>query len=625
MNTAVHPCTNFYSFVCGSWKPVGKERSMIERILNRSLYIALEELQGDPQQAPVPMAQRHFQSCMAKRSEDLVKSETEKFRKFKREVGLTWPEEWPEKGGSGVPPLMILINLTVNWNINLLFNLRAMPPFRNRPKSLYLRRGDWQPRWQTRTLEQFTDLVKQHCEYLGVRTPRDGLSELKTHLKAMISQITTFTPDARDEQKQTLKEIDARTTSDKDQWWEYLNEIYRPQLTWSQDDVVLIEHPDILSRLHNMLENTPPAWFRMTVSWVFIRLYLWQAIGKPELRYEGDASTLETIRALNCFTHAESTFGLVVAARHIHERFSKTLRDTVNYYFKALQDEMKYEFANASWIDQVVKKKSLAKLESIWKDVFPDNRFFSSYSLAALYKTFPDAGDSFMDNIVNGTKARRKFLASENFVSIYDKRLGRGSVASRYSYYYNSVSLSIGALEPPLLYDDGTLAMAYGSMATTMAASMVRSFDERGIRYDEKGTEDNWWNAGRDEYNKRTRCDLGIASSPQPPSNVSASSTPSSPYVSPLFSRQLAVHAAFQAYRKAVDKLEKFDVMALDGLETYTDDQVFFMTYCLMTCAVDRNGDECNVPLRHSSKFASTFRCSSKDAMNPKKKCTFFE
>ncbi|KAK8756917.1 hypothetical protein V5799_000385 [Amblyomma americanum] len=633
MNTEFKPCSDFYSFVCGSWKPAGVERSMIERIFAHSREVAVGELEGDPKETPVPLAAQYFQSCMANRSATSMESEIKKFKSFKRGLGLGWPEQWPESGEPHVPPLKILLNLTVNWNINLIFKVRGVPAYQNRPKLIYITRGDWKHRGANPTDEEFVKLVDDECDYLGVPPPGD-LLDLKGHVQTIISETVAFNPDPRDEQKRTLKEIDQQTPSQRDRWLEYLNEIFRTEYTsvWNRDDIVLIEHPAILANLQRLLEKVPEASLRAGLSWVFVRNYLWAVIGKPQLRMKGDASQLQTFRKQTCLAHVETTFGLLVSARHIHERFSKTLRDTIVDLFDMVRERIKIKFANSSWIDAIVKKKSYGKLGGIWKSLLPDSRFFSKYTLAGLYKNFPSLGDSFMDNVVSVAKAFRKTMASDDYFSIYSKRLGIGGVASRYGYYYNSVSMDVGALEPPMLYVDGSFAMTYGSLGTILAASMVRAFDEHGVAYNDKGEDDPWWSTGLEEYDKRVKCNLGGApSEPSTPSGGNSSTNPpSSPLkskarVNPLFWRALAIDASFEAYRHAVRMEHKVDVHPLDGLESYTDDQVFFMTYCLMTCAVDRNGDECNVPLRHLNKFSTTFKCSPKDTMNPKEKCTFFD
>ncbi|KAK8765329.1 hypothetical protein V5799_032062 [Amblyomma americanum] len=616
MNTKSNPCTNFYSFVCGSWTPVGDESSMIERMYAKMRSIAIQELEGDPKQAPVPLAPLYFRSCMAAIPDNLVQSEIEKFKRFKRGLGLTWPEEWPESIHINEPPLKILINLSVNWNIHLIFRLRAMPGYHGRPKALYISNGDWNPTWENTTEEQFGAVVKQHCDYLGVPKPGDH-KELMKYMQKITNATVAFPADASYEDRKTIKDI-----NHDDMLTQHLNDIYSPQFSWKQEDVVIIQHPDLLMRLEHLLTTVPEAPLRMGLSWVIIHLYLWKVIGKPELWAKGDADALQTMTKQTCLTHLETTFGLAVSAKRIRERFNRTLRDAVNSFFDTLRGQIESKITGATWIDDVVKKKSIAKLEDIWRDVLPDDRFFSFYSLAALYKNFPAVGNSFMDNFIGMAKALRKTMDKDDFITVFSKELGSGSVASRYSYYYNSVSMDVGALEPPLVYEDGTLAMSFGSLGTILASSLVRAFDPQGVLYNEKGEEEPWWSEGREELDKRFKCNLGAASS----AASSRKESPTGAYADPyLFSLTVAVRVSYEAYRAAIYSLNfgESTVMYLQGL-AFSDVQMFFMTFCLMTCATDSNGDYCNVPMRHSSKFAAAFHCNPGTEMNPVDKCTLF-
>ncbi|KAH7947747.1 hypothetical protein HPB52_015602 [Rhipicephalus sanguineus] len=171
MDASVKPCSDFYRFSCGSWKPRGPYRSMIEQIFANSFAIAIKELEGNANESVLPIAQRYYQSCTAKRSEDLLESDIQKFAKFKRDLGLLWPEQWPEESNSSVPPLKLLINLTVKWNINLIFNLHAVPGYKGRPRTLFIQRGVLRPSWSLYKLEEMKRSIEEHCQYLKAPAP----------------------------------------------------------------------------------------------------------------------------------------------------------------------------------------------------------------------------------------------------------------------------------------------------------------------------------------------------------------------------------------------------------------------------------------------------------------------
>ncbi|KAH7937701.1 hypothetical protein HPB49_014833 [Dermacentor silvarum] len=616
MNSSVQPCSDFYSFSCGSWKPVGRHRSMIEQIFARSFRIAVEELERNANDSDLPIAQLYFQSCLAERSDTSLKEEVRKFAQFKRDLGLLWPEEWPEKSNVSVPPLKVLINLTVNWNVNLIFNVRAMPGYKGRPRALFIQRGRVNPKWSLEAAEM-TRSIKEHCDYLEAPAPTpEQLKEVTDAYQAVVNATLSFTPEPSDEKKTVLKDIDEHTKSKKDKWQLYLNEMYSPDFNWQPDDVVLVQHPDILEHLRTLLDGNTDQSLRLGIAWVLLRMNLWTIVGNPRLRYKGSDIELAVRRKTACLFHVAATFGLVVATRHLRARFSQQVRGHLGSVFENVKSQYQRDFADATWIDDSVKTKLRAKMsESLDLDSLPGSAFFSNFTTGPLYKDFPkESAGSFFDNFVNIAKAFRKKLASDEFITTFSKRLGDGHVATSYSYYYNSVYFAVGALEAPLFHVDGIFAITYGSLGTLLASSMARAFDKRGIKYD-KGEESLWWSSGRDAYDERFKCDLK--------GGASRSGHDAAP-TSPLFLSVLGLRASYAAYRAAIKATRTLDIFRLKGLETYTDDQVFFMTYCLMTCAKGSTGDDCNVPVRQSDKFAYAFQCADDTPMNPSKKCTFF-
>ncbi|KAL1422875.1 hypothetical protein MTO96_021606 [Rhipicephalus appendiculatus] len=581
MNASVDPCSDFYHFSCGSWKPRGRYRSMIEQIFANSFATAIDELEGKANESALPIAQRYYQSCIANRSDDVLEGEVQKFAKFKRDLGLLWPEEWPEKSNSTVPPLKLLINLTVNWNINVIFNVRVVPGYKSRPRTLFIQPGVLSPSWSLYKLEEMKRSIEEHCKYLGAPAPTPVLfMEIMKVYMAVVNASLRFEPDALDEEKTTLKDINERTKSGKDKWQQYVIESFS-EYTLRPEDVVLIEHPAILDNVGHLLESMSDESLRLGIAWVFIRMTFWTIVGKPHVRFEGSAAELQVRVKFTCLVHVASTFGLVVSYGHLLQRFTDDVRIYIDDVFHNVKAAYQLAFADAGWIDESVKTKLKAKVsESLNLDCLPGREFFSSLTIAAVYKDFPNATSSFFDNFVNIAKSFRKKLSSDDFVNTFSKRLGDGHVATSYSYYYNSVYFAVGVLEAPLFHVDSTFSSTYGSMGTLMATSISRAFDERGIS------------------------DAAL--------------------VSPLFWSALGLRTSYDAYRSAIKVRKTVDIYRLKGLEAYSDDQVFFMSYCLITCAVDSNGDSCNVPVRQMKGFATAFQCSEGTPMNPSTKCPFF-
>ncbi|XP_075551929.1 endothelin-converting enzyme 2-like [Dermacentor variabilis] len=615
MNESVQPCSDFYSFSCGSWKPVGRHRSVIETIFARSFDIAIQQLESNANDSDLPITQLYFQSCVAERSEYELKNDVHMFLQFKRDLGLFWPEEWRENSSVSVPPFKVLVNMTVNWNINMIFNIRAMPGYKGRPRTLFIQRGLLSPKWSLDTADETNRLVREHCEYLEAPAPTpEQLTHVRDAYQAVVNAALSFTPDPSDEAKKVLKDINERTASKKDKWHLYVNDMFFPDFNWGLDDVVMVQHPNILKNLNTLLDGNTDQSLRLGIAWALIRLTLWTITGNPRLRYQGSDIELALRRKTACLDHAASMFGLVISTRHLRATFLQQVRSYLDSVFENVKSQYRKDFADAAWIDDQVKTKLKVKMsENLNLDSLPGSAFFSKFTTGPLYKAFPKESGSFFENFIHLAKAFRKKLASDEFVTTFSKTLGDGRVATSYSYYYNSVYFAVGALEPPLFHVDGTFAITYGSLGTLLATSMARAFDDRGITYD-KGEESPWWSSDRDAYNERFKCDLKAKASRSGDDAARASS---------LWLPVLGLRASYAAYRAAIKAEGLVEVFRLKGLEKYTDEQVFFITYCHMTCAEGSNGDECNVPVRQSRKFAYVFQCADDAPMNPKERCPF--
>ncbi|KAK8781529.1 hypothetical protein V5799_017131 [Amblyomma americanum] len=616
MDTNVDPCEDFYKFTCGSWKPAGNERSLISRVFESSSNIAMQEMQSDPKLSVVPTAPQCYQSCISARTD--IASELEIFKKFKQDLGLKWPERTQR---ADVDPLVLLLNMSINWNFHMFFNLRAFPVYKKRRQTLYIRRGLMKPKWQDLTrLQQWRANVKEHCTLLKANVADSVYTELEGIVKDLMNAAISVPPDATNDTQFELKVIEHFIQRGSHWWREQLNNFHKPEYEWTLESPVALEDETILVKLDRLLKDyaDKKAALLTGFSWVFIRTNLWLIAGKPELIHGGDPSALAKTMKRACLNYVQSHFGLIISARHIYARYNSTVRSALQAFFDTLLKQTRQKLIGASWIDNGVKERAFTKLNELGFNAMPDDRFFSKVDLNRLYKDFPRIRGPFVENYIGIAKAYRRVIGHDSFVSIFSKRLGGGD-ASRYNYHYNIAFVSIGAMEPPVLYDDGTMAMQYGTLGTMLAQCMVRSFDSRGAFVNEKGENDAWWGLS-EEYRKRINCDLLHGEG-------GPSGGPGSRRQSALFPSVQGLAISFQAYRDAITAFKgpsTVDQLRLEGLERFTDDQVFYLTYCLSTCAVNSSGESCNVPLRHSPKFSTTFKCPLGTPMNPRKKCQFF-
>ncbi|KAL3252117.1 hypothetical protein MRX96_054929 [Rhipicephalus microplus] len=626
MNTSVNPCEDFYKFTCGSWKPNNNEKSMVARIFEQSTTDAIEEMEeGSREKAVVPKAPDYYRSCIHRR--EMTPAEVGVFIDFKHQLGLFWPE----KPQVAIDALLPLLNMTITWNINLLFHLRALPAYKQRPQTLYIRRGilntNWlDPKWTPLT---FADSVRIHCRVLGVEAPSSSsIQELKNTVEDIINAALKVPPDATSDTQFTLKEIAFLMPNRANDWLKHLNILHRPQFRWTLDSPVALEDDAILQNLNALQQKykNKKETLLEGFAFVFVRTTLWLFAGKPEMRYGTDPEANRNFWKRACLSYTTANFGLLVAVQHIYSRYTPSVRADLKRFHHTIQEALKQQIQDAAWIDEIVKNRATVKIDELSLNAMPDESFFTDTDLARLYRDFPTIGSSFLSNYIAVATAYRLLIGHDSFISVYSKQLG-GGAPSRYNYYYNIAYMSLGAMEPPILYLDGTMTMTYGTFGTLIAECLVRSFDKRGVLVNDLGRREHWWDSPA--YTQRISCDFlsdsktsgsdnGVRSTPPP-----GSRDPREVRFAALFPLAPALTTSFIAHRKAI-ATDGYVQRRLHGLDDFDDDQIFFLSYCLSTCAVNSNGETCNVPLRQMEQFATAFRCELDTPMNPQKKCTFF-
>ncbi|XP_065287723.1 endothelin-converting enzyme 1-like isoform X2 [Dermacentor albipictus] len=619
----VKPCEDFYAYACGKWR-----RLMVlpfDQHMHRRATVAVKTTYDMSAKEPDATTSTFLSACLSPESSNVSHS-VKQFLSWKESLRLPWPASatWEKPPH----PLDVLLELAISWNINVLFKVHVHASAGRRAQTvLALSAGEMDTVWQQLRLirirqNSYKDYLGDHLELLGSPPIRDDRSFRELF-------------DAEERLLHVLRAGLFRTQS----WfplWQFQQLLQKhlvDHVLLSPDDTMVAHSTEMLAELDALLRDYADRAEKLldAVAWTLVQTYLWAMVSSPSTAFGSGSMMIYTLFHVRqaCQKLVDSRLGLLRAAPRIVYRHTYTTRGRIDDMFTAIATAAKENIASLRWARDDAKAEAVRKLDSMTRDIFPNDVFFHKEGRRSLYEAFApkDPESSFVVRFLEASAVLRDFLATDAYEDVYRRRMGEGGAALlSYEYYRNILRVSLDALERPLYTVGGTDAMNYGGLGSYVARELTRSFDPVGSTVDSTGTYRLWWGPNVSSgYLKKMSCMNNWTREAVLDGTTPSSNRP----VFSLFPHLPAVETAFRAYKHAREKKKTSDGLQLALLGQMSGDQVFFLTYCHVLCATEEGtGDAekaCNVPLANFAAFANAFHCPVGSRMNPKVKCTFFE
>lgn len=199
------------------------------------------------------------------------------------------------------------------------------------------------------------------------------------------------------------------------------------------------------------------------------------------------------------------------------------------------------------------------------------------------------------------------------------------TVNAWYEVTYNSVTLPAGILQAPMFALNYPVAINYGNTGVTCAHETSHAFIGDGIQYGANGTLGIWMDAQSQLGLKNmTNCVVREFNNFCPAQTAPLCLNGQSNEAENI-ADQAGLRVAWQAYKYRLQQMGGIDpTLPLKGLEKYTSDQLFFISFGAKRCgseypqySINEILSETHGPgnyrllgaLRNSPEFASTFNC----------------
>lgn len=211
---------------------------------------------------------------------------------------------------------------------------------------------------------------------------------------------------------------------------------------------------------------------------------------------------LEKPRWKRCVGQVDELLGEALGQEFVARTFGPALKDATLRMTLQIEQAMRQDIEDLTWMSAPTKRQALAKLDTIVNKIgYPDR--WRDYGAVRI-----ERGDYF-GNALRSTEfeSRRQLAKIGRPVDRAEWQITPQTVDAYYDGQMNDINFPAGVLQPPLY--DATLDAApnYGDTGGTIGHELTHAFDDEGRQFDGAGNLKDWWTqADAKQFSDRTQC-----------------------------------------------------------------------------------------------------------------------
>ncbi|XP_077508288.1 neprilysin-2-like [Amblyomma americanum] len=612
----VDACEDFAKHVCSAYAPPRIEKGQYVSAMDAAIYTwfqtLAETLHRGTSTLPIGRKPLNMHTlCMGDDSK--YGRGTVDFLRFMNEIGLASPFT----STRDVDALDVFVSLAFNYEASLWFSLAIAPSLGQQAWRVII-----SPSRYLHILMYFHQRTNEIAAYgsywaklLSSATAEVSLDVLESAIRETVTQAVDIVKRLYGTLEESSQESALLTLPEINNYIPYIspaawlkalqqNLPFRPTMTTE----VFITDVDYMRVVASLLQKHDNQQLLRHLYWLFVLMYGPAASPKLLLALFGDAEMAEVARPLFCGLNVEVPYKSLVSALHYTSTVSAYDRALVDACFDSLVATAVAMVTSSEWLDPGSKVLAASKILAIRKLLWPDEVIPSTQSLENIYEDFPENETSFTAYWILSHKAISGAKRKTMYQRIYAQPLGGLEPYMTYDAFLNHVLVAIGSLVRPLYSRNGTNGMLYGGIGFMMALEIIKSLDRSGLRWHPNGSFVNSILSAEStlEFAVRDAC-------------------PELRRHSSVFPEIPAVEVAYAAFQEALKKARR----RLRIAGHMTEEKVFFITLCFMTCrrryVPSPYSVDCNKALQNFPEFAKAFSCPSGSNMNPVRRCRFFD
>ncbi|KAH8029128.1 hypothetical protein HPB51_022712 [Rhipicephalus microplus] len=613
LNTSVDPCHDFKAYVSSRWlRDPSKEldahwcyewnvkyawmRMMVGEIRLRSNTSSLERLMADS-----------FGACVHRADED-SKETRNKFKQLMRDLSIPWPEQPP----SDVDPFEAHLNLSIRWNVALWFDVKMLPArTASGRKVIYIYPSAYAKFWREQYLAMTSQAsmrqyVDQYLASFYDTSTRNASGEPEQ--LCQYDAVFNFTRQVvfqlagvimKDKSVAVLGfDSLARAFGQKtDRFVSLMNKYFFPGnfSSFEPEDSAIVKATDTLNVVRQVVTGTDASTVLNHLGWWMLQVFAPIADNHFFVEKYGSVEKAELLRPLFCETQVESSFKILLLARHMAAHF----RDhQIQRIYELLNSVRQATVAEIGKLDLPVNTKVVLTrtLKHLRVNLWPRPQYRSETLLRRIYSFEYASKKTMLDYWISERKGNAALIGGSAYFE--DKRLPHNYFKELFSYdsILDTISMSMVVVHEPFYYlDDEFGAINYGGLGAGFAKTLIEGLVSDPMLRAAVASDAS---SGADERNARPL--WGAATG----NDTNGSPQPELGLIAPVF---LPAFRAFQAKMRGAGPVNA-------GL--FSPAKVFFVNFCHSQTRMAA-GFDCNSALRGTADFVSAFHCKRGSSMNP--------
>lgn len=288
-----------------------------------------------------------------------------------------------------------------------------------------------------------------------------------------------------------------------------------------------------------------------------------------------------------CIDAVDQDLGWILSKFFVESAFSEASKTFGDQIVTNIKNSFTTTLDKTEWMSKDVRERAIQKVHAIDQKIgYPTSNpdVLDSIALKEYYSSVAISNSTFFENKVQ--VAQFSTRRAWNKLGKPTRRDEWGMTVPTVNAYYNPAGNEIvfpaGIMQAPVFYDASVPQyLTYGAFGAVSGHELSHAFDSTGSHYDETGNYTDWFDEStKSAFDSRTKCfekqysRFSVTGPEGETLHVNGKLT-----LGENIADAGGLHAAFDAWQKRREGAERWEEEALPGLQDFTPEQLFFISY----------------------------------------------